>query len=191
MSGRSADDGERERRAPTPPMSQLRAPTARRPRRSSRSIASSARDRARPPRRTTTPSRPGRPEGQDELRDDRRAGLRARVHRFARRRTQHSGREKQPHRGRRRRWPRPPASRDPQPGPARRPVPQLGDEVGEGQDHERQGRVVVVLERGPVDARPRHPLGREADGDERQREATAAERHDRREHERRRRRATR
>ena len=66
-----------------------------------------------------------------------------------------------------------------QPGPARRAVPQLGHEVGEGQDHERQRRVVVVLEGGPVDARPRDPLGREPDRDEGQREAPALERHPR------------
>ena len=41
-----------------------------------------------------------------------------------------------------------------EPRPARRPVPQLGQEVGEGHDHERQARVVVVLERRPVDPRP-------------------------------------
>ena len=56
------------------------------------------------------------------------------------------------------------ASADDHPRPPRRAVPQLGDEVGEGHDHERERRVVVVLEGGPVDARPRHPLGREADG---------------------------
>ena len=56
------------------------------------------------------------------------------------------------------------------------PVPQLGNEVGEGQDHERQRRVVVVLERGPVDARPRDPLRGEAHRDEHQAQAAPLER---------------
>ena len=60
---------------------------------------------------------------------------------------------------------------------ARRAVPQLGHEVGQGQHHERQRRVVVVLERGAVDARPRDPLGGEADRDEGQREAPPPEGH--------------
>ena len=69
------------------------------------------------------------------------------------------------------------ASRASCPGPAGRAVPELGHEVGEGDHHERQRRVVVVLERGAVDARPRDPLGREPDRDEGQRQAAALERH--------------
>ena len=48
------------------------------------------------------------------------------------------------------------AGRDPgqEPDPPRGAVPELGGEVGEGQDHERQARVVVVLERRPVDPGP-------------------------------------
>ena len=68
---------------------------------------------------------------------------------------------------------------------ARRAVPQLGEEVGERHHHERQRRVVVVLERGSVDAGPRDPLGGEPDGDQRQREAPAPERHPRDERQRR------
>ena len=61
-----------------------------------------------------------------------------------------------------------------QPRPARRAVPELGEEVGEGEDQERQARVVVVLERRPVDPRPRHPLAGEADRDQGQRRGSAA-----------------
>ena len=48
-----------------------------------------------------------------------------------------------------------------EPRPARRAVPQLGEEVGEGEDQERQARVVVVLERRPVDPGPGDPLAGE------------------------------
>ena len=101
----------------------------------------------------------GRPRGQDEVGDDRRAGLRARIDRL----DADEGAQRpveQPHRGRgddrdRR------ADAGERPGVARRPVPQLGDEVGERHHDERQRRVVVVLEGGPVDAGPRDPLGGE------------------------------
>ena len=63
-----------------------------------------------------------------------------------------------------------------QPRPARRAVPQLGEEVREGEEQERQGGVVVVLEGGPVDARPRDPLDGEADRDEGERRAPPLER---------------
>ena len=100
-----------------------------------------------------------RPGGQHEVGDDRRTRLRARVDRF----DADEGAQRpveQPHRGgghdRDRR-----ADAGQRPGVARRAVPQLGDEVGERHDDERQRRVVVVLEGGPVDAGPRDPLGRE------------------------------
>ncbi len=63
-----------------------------------------------------------------------------------------------------------------QPRASRGAVPHLGGEVGERDDHERQARVVVVLERRPVDARPRDPLGQEADEDQGEGEAAAPER---------------
>ena len=63
-----------------------------------------------------------------------------------------------------------------QPDAARRAVPQLGEEVGQGEEHERQRRVVVVLERRPVDPGPREPLHGERDRDERERGAPALER---------------
>ena len=117
----------------------------------------------------------GRPRGQDEVGDDRRAGLRPGLtdstptNAHSGRWSSHSaaGRDDRDRR------------RDPgqHPGVARRPVPDLGHEVGQRQHHERQRRVVVVLEGGPVDAGPRDPLGREPDRDERQREAPALERH--------------
>ena len=71
----------------------------------------------------------------------------------------------------------------PEPRPARGTVPQLRDEVRQGEDDERQRRVVVVLEGGPVDARPRHPLGGEADRDQRQGRRPAPEGHHGHEHE--------
>jgi hypothetical protein len=55
-------------------------------------------------------------------------------------------------------------------------VPQLGDEVGQGHDHEREGRVVVVLEGGSINARPWDPLRGEPDGDQHQSEAAPLER---------------
>ena len=73
---------------------------------------------------------------------------------------------------------RPAASRASLPGPFRGAVPDLGHQVGQRHDHERQGRVVVVLERGPIDAGPRDPLGREPDGDEGQGQAASLERHE-------------
>ena len=63
-----------------------------------------------------------------------------------------------------------------QPRPARWPVPQLRQEVGERQEQERQRRVVVVLERRPVDARPGDPLDGEGDRDQRQGRAPTLER---------------
>ena len=45
-----------------------------------------------------------------------------------------------------------------QPDATRRPVPQLREEVREREEQERQRRVVVVLERRAVDARPGDPL---------------------------------
>ena len=72
-----------------------------------------------------------------------------------------------------------PDDRDPrrdlreEPRPARRPVPQLGGEVAEGHDHERQARVVVVLERRPVDPGPGDPLAEERDQDQGEGEAPA------------------
>ena len=61
------------------------------------------------------------------------------------------------------------------PRPATRPVPDLGREVGQGQEHEGQRSVVVVLERRPVDARPGQPERREHDRHERQGEAAPSE----------------
>ena len=63
-----------------------------------------------------------------------------------------------------------------QPGLARRAMPQLGQRSRRGQDDERHARVVVVLERRPVDAGPRHPLARRSRHDQRQREAAPLER---------------
>ncbi len=115
-----------------------------------------------------------RPPRQHELRDVRRAGRgrvvnREHVHEPAQRPGEHvhEGWRDDRQRGH---------GLGEEPGPTRRPVPQLGHEVGEGQDHERQRRVVVVLERGPVDAPPRDPLRGEAHRDERQTEAAPLER---------------
>ena len=97
----------------------------------------------------------------------------------------HSGRDEQPHQRPGRMIADGGRDAGQQPGPPRRAVPQLGDEVGEGQDHERQRRVVVVLERGAIDARPRDPLGREADRDQGERQAAPPVGHDADEHQRR------
>ena len=48
-------------------------------------------------------------------------------------------------------------------------MPDLGDEVGDSEDQEDERRVVVVLERGAVDADPREPEREEPDADERER----------------------
>ena len=56
------------------------------------------------------------------------------------------------------------------------PGPDLGREVPEREHDERQARVVVVLERGAVDAGPGQPLGEEPDQDQRQPEVPAPER---------------
>ena len=99
------------------------------------------------------------------------AGLRAGVDRLdVRERAQRVAQQPQDHRAHDRHGRRRP---DQQPRPPRRPVPDLGDEVAEGQDHERQARVVVVLEGGAVDAGPRDPLGQERDQDQREGEAAA------------------
>ena len=111
------------------------------------------------------------------------AGLRAGVDRLdARERAQRVAQQPQDHRAHDRHGRRRP---DQEPGPPRRPVPDLGHEVAEGQDHERQARVVVVLEGGAVDAGPRDPLGQERDQDQRQGEAPAPVGLERHEHHRR------
>ena len=102
------------------------------------------------------------------------ARLRALVHRVrARDPAQRQADEPQDHRAHERDRRRDPGE---QPRAARRPVPQLGHEVAERHDHERQARVVVVLERRPVDARPADPLAQEGDEDQGEGEAAPPER---------------
>ena len=60
-----------------------------------------------------------------------------------------------------------------EPGARARPVPEVGQEVGQGQHHERQAGVDVVLERGPIDARPGQPERRPEDDHEGQRQAAS------------------
>ena len=55
-------------------------------------------------------------------------------------------------------------------------MPQLGQEIGQGQHQEGQAGVVVVLEGGSIDAHPGHPLEHEADRDQAQAQAAPLER---------------